>query len=107
LQDERILIRPSRKSESKLTMTNLLHKELTHTIIGALYDVHNGLGPGFIYRIYANAIYYELQLRGLEPKPHHIYQVIYRQQPVGAIKFKHVQINDRLMVFNEAVFAAV
>ncbi|MFO7536724.1 MAG: GxxExxY protein, partial [Chloroflexota bacterium] len=81
-------------------MTNLLHKELTHTIIGALYDVHNGLGPGFIYRIYANAIYYELQLRGLEPKPHHIYQVIYRQQPVGAIKFKHVQIDDRLMVFN-------
>ena len=44
----------------------LLSPELTGAVIGGLYEVHAILGPGFIHRIYANATYHELSLRGLE-----------------------------------------
>ncbi len=77
----------------------LLSPELTYQVIGGLYEVHSRLGPGFIHRIYANAVHHELSLRGLEPLPHRHYEVYYRGDVVGEIKFNHVQIDDRLMVF--------
>lgn len=54
---------------------NLLYPELTYEIIGAVLEVFHTLGPGFIYRIYANACYHELKLRGLEVKPHREFRV--------------------------------
>ena len=77
--------------------------ELTHTIIGDLYEVHSLLGPGFIYRVYANAVYHELLLRGLEVLPQHEYQVMYRGRTIGEIKFDHLQIANSLMVFPVAI----
>jgi GxxExxY protein len=81
----------------------LLSPELTGAVIGGLYEVHTILGPGFIHRIYANATYHELSLRGLEVLPRREYQVIYRDQAIGEIKFNHLQVEDRLMVFPVAV----
>ena len=57
---------------------DFLSPELTYEVIGGLLDVHTILGPGFIHRIYANAVYHELELRGLEVMPRREYQVIYR-----------------------------
>lgn len=82
---------------------DLLHPELTYEVIGALFEVHSVLGPGFIYRIYGNALYHELQLRGLSVRPRRIYEVIYRERAVGKIKFDHLQIEDCLMVFPVAM----
>jgi len=42
-----------------------LYPDLAYAVCGRLYEVHNILGPGFVHRIYANACYRELQLRGL------------------------------------------
>jgi len=81
----------------------LLSPELTGAVIGGLYEVHTILGPGFIHRIYANATYHELSLRGLEVLPRREYQVIYRGQAIGEIKFNHLQIEDKLIVFPVAV----
>lgn len=80
-----------------------LAPELTYQVIGGLYEVHSLLGPGFIHRIYANAVHHELSLRGLEPLPRREYEVYYRGEVVGEIKFNHVQIDDRLMIFPVAV----
>ena len=46
-------------------MSNLLHKDLTHKIIGCAYDVHNFLGPGFPEVVYQRALAYELETRGI------------------------------------------
>ena len=81
----------------------LLSPDLTHAIIGGLFEVHSILGPGFIHRIYANAVYHELSLRGLEALPRQEYQVVYRGRPVGEIKFNHLQIDNSLMVFPVAI----
>jgi GxxExxY protein len=80
-----------------------LAPELTYNIIGGLLEVHTALGPGFIHRIYANACYHELQLRGLEVRAQKEYQVIYRNRPVGTIKFNHLRVGDSVFVFPVAV----
>jgi GxxExxY protein len=41
----------------------LKHAELTEQIISAFYAVHNGLGYGFLEKVYRNALAYELRKR--------------------------------------------
>lgn len=73
---------------------DFLTPELTYEIIGALYEVHSILGPGFIQRIYANACYHELRLRGLAVRAGSDLQVIYRGVTIGAIKFQHLRVEN-------------
>ena len=80
-----------------------LTPELAHDVIGGLLEIHTALGPGFVHRIYANACYHELQLRGLEVRPQKAYQVIYRGRPVGKIKFGHLLVNDSVFIFPIAI----
>jgi len=64
--------------EPKQTIdANWLYPELTGVIIGGLHEVHETLGPGFVHRIYQNATYYELGLRGFACQPHKRMQVSY------------------------------
>lgn len=44
----------------------LLHESLTGEILGAAFEVHRVLGPGFLESVYEEALAYELQARGFE-----------------------------------------
>ena len=55
-----------------------LYPEVAYSIVGGLYEVHTLMGPGFVHRIYANACYQELGLRGLAVKPVKRMQVVYK-----------------------------
>ncbi len=46
-------------------MSELLHGEITHEIIGAFYDTYNALGWGYPESIYANAMPILLAKRGM------------------------------------------
>lgn len=80
-----------------------LAPELTEAVIGAIYEVHTLLGPGFIYRIYANAVYQELKMRGLTAVPRQVFEVFYHGQSVGQIKFQHIEIEGLLLLFPIAI----
>ena len=54
----------------------MTEKELAYQIHGAVWDVYNVLGPGLLESIYEEALYYELQQRGLK---------VERQKPVPII----------------------
>jgi GxxExxY protein len=82
---------------------NYLDPQLTEQVIGALYDVHTTLGPGFIYRIYANAVYRELKMRGLDAAPRRAFDVFYQGQSVGQVKFEHIEVEGKLLLFPVAV----
>lgn len=82
---------------------NLLYPELTRKILSGLFEVYKQLGPGFIHRIYANACYYELKLRGLELKSHQEFHVFMDDIDLGVIKFGHLQVDDRALIFPVAV----
>lgn len=80
-----------------------LYPDLAYAIVGGLYEVHTYLGPGFVHRIYANACYYELGLRGLSPVASKRMQVFYKDIAVGDIAFGHMVVDGKMMVFPVAV----
>lgn len=61
---------------------DLKHPELSHTIIGAAFDVHNGLGPGWNEWDYHRAMLEALQIRGLKAESHLRKPLIHRDEEV-------------------------
>ena len=59
------------------------HKDITHQIIAAAYAVHNALGPGFLEKVYENALLVELRHRGLLTEQQVGIPVFYRDVQVG------------------------
>lgn len=49
-------------------MGKLLYEDLTYKIIGAAFEVHKELGPGYLESVYEDALCYELD------KNHILYQ---------------------------------
>lgn len=61
----------------------LSQAEKTSAIINAFYEVYNELGYGFIENVYQNALYRELQVRGIPCIAHPKINVYYKKQVVG------------------------
>jgi GxxExxY protein len=61
----------------------LYHKEITEIIIGASIEVHRELGPGLLESSYAECLYYELKLSGLQAA----------KQVMQPIHYKDVQLD--------------
>lgn len=57
--------------------------DLTRQIIGCAYKVHNTLGPGFLEKVYENALRIELEKLGLRVKQQEPINVSYEGQVVG------------------------
>ena len=64
-------------------MSNLLHKELTKSIIKIFYDVYNELGYGFLERVYQNSMYLELKQNGFNVEVQKKIKVYYKENEVG------------------------
>jgi len=56
---------------------------ITEKIIGCAYTVGNELGPGFLEKVYENALAHELQKAGLDAKQQYGIQVTYDGVLVG------------------------
>ena len=52
----------------------LLHEELTNSIIKTFYEVYNELGFGFLEKVYQNSLYIELKTKVLKLKPRKEFQ---------------------------------
>ena len=46
--------------------TNIIYSDLSYEIMGAIFEVHKELGPGFIESIYEKALIEELSKRGVK-----------------------------------------
>ena len=57
--------------------------KLTERVIGAAFAVSNGLGAGFLEKVYENALVHELRKRGLKVTQQHPFKVLYDDQIVG------------------------
>lgn len=63
--------------------SRLIHARETEAIIGAAMEVHNVLGHGLLEKPYENALAVELRLRGIPFEQQPVYDVWYKQFPVG------------------------
>jgi GxxExxY protein len=84
-------------------MTN---DELTEKIIGCAYNVHKKLGPGFLEKVYENALRIELQKAGLRVKQQEPINVIYDGHVVGEY-YADLWVQDRIVVELKAALALV
>ena len=64
-------------------MTIMQDETLTEKIIGCAFDVHNTLGPGYLEKVYENAMRIELAKLGLQVKQQEPVIVYYDGEAVG------------------------
>ncbi|MGQ7852618.1 GxxExxY protein [Pedobacter sp. WC2501] len=60
--------------------------ELTGIIIGCCYDVYNQLGPGFLERIYVNALKIKLRQAKLNFETEKEFIIIFEDQIIGKFR---------------------
>ena len=56
--------------------------ELTYSVNGAIFEVNRILGPGFLEKVYENALLMELKARGLKAAAQYPIKVKYKDQIV-------------------------
>nr|WP_315231611.1 GxxExxY protein [uncultured Flavobacterium sp.] len=78
-------------------MTEILHKELSESILKIFYDVYNELGYGFLEKVYQNAMYLELKSQGFKVEPQKQIKVYYKNELVGDF-FADLLINDLIIL---------
>jgi GxxExxY protein len=70
---------------------------LTHRVIGCAYKVHNTLGPGFLEKVYENALKLELLKHGIAAKQQVKLPVLYDGHRVG-LYFPDLWIEEQLII---------
>ena len=92
LNDENDITIQTIKEEKELP-----HSELTRNILGCCFEVINELGPGFLERVYKNALLIAMRQKGLQVEVERSYNVIFREKIVGRYVADLV-INDSVIV---------
>ena len=77
---------------------------LTEKIIGCAFQVSNTLGPGFLEKVYENALAIELRNSGIEVKQQAPISVFYEGTMVGEY-FADLLVSDAVIVELKAVKA--
>ncbi len=76
---------------------NLLHKELTDSIIKTFYDVYNELGYGFLEKVYQNSLYVELRSKGFEVEAQKQIKVYFKGKEVG-VYYADLIVNNLIIL---------
>ena len=70
---------------------------LSEKVLGAVFEVSNTLGAGFLEKVYQRALLRELSLRGIRAATEASFAVIYKGQSVGEY-FADLLVEDALVV---------
>ncbi len=71
--------------------------DITYAINGAIFEVNKILGPGFLEKVYENALLYELKSRGLKAVCQAPITVNYKGQCVGEY-FADILVEDSVII---------
>ena len=71
--------------------------EITNSINGAVFEVNKVLGPGFLEKVYENALLIELKKRGLKAESQAPINVTYKNFSVGEY-FADILIEEMIIV---------
>ena len=80
-----------------MALRDLIEEELTHSVIGAFYDVYNTLGYGFVESPYVAALARELIVRRHRVAREVRVEVMYKGEIVGVQRLDMV-VDDRLII---------
>lgn len=75
----------------------LLHEDLTDSIIKTFFDVYNELGHGFLEKVYQNSLFIELKNRGFKVEAQKQIKVYYKNVAVGQY-YADLVVNDLIIL---------
>jgi GxxExxY protein len=70
---------------------------LTESVLGAVFEVSNTLGAGFLEKVYQRALLTELRLRGIRANAETSFTVTYKGHSVGEY-FADILVEDVLVI---------
>ena len=71
--------------------------DVTYAINGAVFEVNKILGPGFLEKVYENALFLELSKRGIKAQNQVPINVLYKDHQVGEY-VADLFVEDRVIV---------
>jgi GxxExxY protein len=84
-------------------MSNIIFKEESRKVVGAIFEVHKRLGVGLLERVYQEALAIELQYRGIPFERERRYDVYYREQRLDSQYIADFVCYDKIIVELKAV----
>ena len=79
------------------TNLDIIHGDLSYEIMGAVYEVHNVLGLGFLEKVYEKALLEELHLRGIDAVAQKELPVSYKGKLVGQY-WADIVVKDQILL---------
>lgn len=73
------------------------YEELTYAINGAVFEVNRILGPGFLEKVYENALLSELKYRGINAESQVPIKIDYKGNIVGDY-FADIVVDQRIII---------
>lgn len=80
----------------------IIYPELSYQVMGAVFEVHNALGPGFLESLYEEALAYEFELRGIPCEKQREIVVRYKGREVGKHRLDFV-VDGKIILELKAV----
>jgi len=77
--------------------TNIVYPDLSYQIMGAIFEVHTKLGPGFLESVYQRAMIEELSGRGMNVETEKVVDLIYKDKKIGIHRLDLV-VGDKVVV---------
>ena len=71
--------------------------DITYTINGAVFEINNILGPGFLEKVYEKALLVELKSRGMKAENQVPITITYKNEIVGEY-FADIIVEDKVIV---------
>ena len=77
--------------------TKIIYQNLSCQIMGAIFEVHKELGPGFLESLYEKALLLELTSRGMKVDVEKVFNLIYKGKKVGTHRLDLI-VEDKIVV---------
>ena len=83
-------------------MSDIIYEELSFKVMSAVFEVHNVLGPGFLEKVYENALVKEFGLRGIRVEMQKEINVSYKGDNIGRY-YADILVDDKIIIELKAV----
>jgi GxxExxY protein len=77
--------------------TNIIYRDLSYQIMGAIFEVHKELGPGFLEAVYHKALVEEFSRRGMKVETQKTIDLVYKDKKIGVHRLDLV-VDDKVVV---------
>lgn len=79
-------------------MSEILYKDLSYALTGAIYEVSHVLGPGLLENCYQEALEIELEVRGLPFEREKSFDLFYKDKLLNAKYIADFVVDNKIIV---------